>query len=95
MAKIAFDSGELIDGEINGWPASFIATNYGKVQGWGLHVAPYGKPNPIEDEEDIPSPEEIREICYKANDKAGDLRVATKGQISKIIEETGFIADPQ
>lgn len=90
-APVQFDDGDLIDGEVSGWPASFIATNYGP-QGWALHLAPYTK---MDGDEERPTPPEILRILDRANDKASGMRKPSKADIRKILQEIDFTPDTQ
>jgi hypothetical protein len=89
MVAIDFDSADLVDGEINGWPVSFIATNYGP-QGWSLHLAPYSKE---EDGEESSAPDELLNMLDRANFKVSDMRKPSKADIRRVLQEIGFTPD--
>ena len=81
MATIRFDSGELVDGTVKGWPASFIATRF-PGQGWDLHVAPYSGAD------DQQSPDDVLTACREAS----DADCATKADVRAALNRIGFSA---
>jgi hypothetical protein len=88
---LQFESQALVDGSIDGWPASFIATNYGP-QGWALHVAPYSKPSP-DGGDDEPSPQAVRSACDQANDALDGIAKASKDDVRRALAAINFKPD--
>ena len=84
MAILRFESDELVDGTVKGWPASFIATHY-PGQGWDLHVAPYSGPD------DQESPDDVLAACREAT----DVRCATKADVRAALDRIGFEKEGQ
>jgi hypothetical protein len=77
--SVRFEDGELVDGTIDGWPCSFMATFY-RGQGWSLNVAPYSG------EGDEPAPQGVQEKCWKAN----DADVIDKASVRRVLAQIGF-----
>jgi hypothetical protein len=84
--NLEFTSGELVDGTLDGWPVSFIATDYG-VQGWELHLSAYSGEN------DEPAPDEVVDKSADACAAVSTIRKARKANVRGIIEAVGFVKD--
>lgn len=85
MSAIRFESGELVDGTVQGWPVSFIAEHF-PGQGWDLHVAPYSGEN------DESCSDEVLMACHAASDAP---LYKSKADVRAALECIGFQADFQ
>jgi hypothetical protein len=82
MSAIRFESGDLVNGTLQGWPVSFIAEHF-PGQGWDLNLAPYSGPD------DESCSDEVLTACHEVS----DMHHKTKADVRAALVRVGFKPD--